>query len=120
MTNVKYDLKDRIFRYVIAVLNYLKKLPDTPLNRIIINQCSRSVTSIGANYKEADVAHTRKDFTYKMETVRKETKETSYWLRISRTVNPVRPWEECGKLQNEGVELTRIFSSIIQKSKRNK
>ena len=32
----KYDLKDRIFKFVIDVLDYLDKLPTTPVNRVII------------------------------------------------------------------------------------
>src|SRR3990167_4247030 len=63
----KYDLKDRIFKFVIDVLDYLDKLPRTPVNRVIIDQCARSSTSIGANYEEADSAHTKKDFSYKMD-----------------------------------------------------
>lgn len=113
----KYDLADRIFKFVLDVLDYLDKLPRNPINKILVNQCSRSATSIGANYEEADVAHTRKDFSYKMEMIRSEAKETRYWLRVIAARNPDVLVEKCSYLQNEGVELIKIFSSIISKTK---
>lgn len=117
MSNKNYDLRERIFKYVLAVLNYLQSLPRTPINKIIVNQCSRSVTSMGANYEEADVAHTRKDFVYKMKGIRKEAKETCYWLRVSDAINGKSFWKISGILQGEGLELVKIFSAIIKKSR---
>ena len=114
----KYDLKDRIFRFVLNVLDYLDKLPRTPVNRVIIGQCARSSTSIGANYEEADSAHTKKDFSYKMEIKRKEAKETRYWLKVSLVRNPKTSLEKCESLRDECFQLIRIFSTIINKSKR--
>lgn len=116
--NKKYDLRDRIFKYVITVLRYLNKLPRNSINRIIIGQCARAVTSVGANYEEADVAHTKKDFAYKMEVVRKEAKETRYWLKVSREVNIKKFIQECEELRDEGLQLIRIFSTIISKSRK--
>ncbi len=117
--NTKYDLKERIFEYVIETIDYLDKLPRTPVNKVIVGQCTRSATSIGANYEEADGAHTRKDFCYKMEQIRKEAKETRYWLKISHHKNPSTLPATCQKLQDEGQELIRIFSSIINKTRGN-
>lgn len=115
--NKKYDLADRIFKYAVDVLDYLDKLPQTSVNKVIIGQCARSVTSIGANYEEADSAYTRKDFSYKMGIMRKEAKETRYWLKISLVKNPKVLNEKCIWLRDECLELVRIFSSIINKTK---
>lgn len=117
MSNKIYDLRERIFKYVLSVLDYLQRLPDSSINKIIVNQCSRSVTSIGANYEEADVAHTRKDFVYKMEGIRKEAKETIYWLKVSDAKNNSKFHQNSVILQGEGLELAKIFSSIIKKSR---
>lgn len=114
-----FDLKERIFRFVISVLSYLNKLPRSQINKVIFNQCARAATSIGANYEEADVAHTRKDFTYKMEIVRKEAKETNYWLRISNEVNFQKTSNDYMLLTDECLQLVKIFSTIITKSKKN-
>jgi len=60
---------------VVDVLNFIKTLPKIPQNLIIINQISRSVTSMGANDQEADGTDSRKDFIAKYGLVRKEGKE---------------------------------------------
>ena len=113
----QYDLKDRIFKYIIDTLNYLDKLPRTYVNRVIVGQCTRSVTSIGANFEEADSAHTKKDFAYKMEVVRKEAKETRFWLKVSLVKNPSVSSHICESLRDECLQLIKIFSTIIKKSK---
>lgn len=113
----RYDLKDRIFRFIIDVLNYLDKLPRKQVNRVIVGQCTRSVTSIGANYEEADAAHTKKDFVYKMEIIRKEAKETRFWLKVSLVRNPATEPCLCEGLRDECLQLVKIFSTIINKSK---
>lgn len=75
-TNKKFDIHDRIFDFVARILNLIKSLPKTQQNLILINQITRSSTSIGANDQEADGARTRK-----------ETKETNYWLKMISTTN---------------------------------
>lgn len=82
MSNKDYDIHERIFNFIVRVINFLNKLPKTPTNLIFINQITRSVTSMGANDQEADGALTRKDFIHGFTVVRKEGKETVYWLRL--------------------------------------
>ena len=62
MSNKEYDIHERIFSFVIAVVGFLNKLPKTSTNFIFIGQCIRAVTSMGANDQEADGALTKKDF----------------------------------------------------------
>lgn len=70
------DIHDRIYRFIVRVLNFLKFLPKTQQNIIIINQVTRSVTSMGSNDQEADGTQTKRDFIHCYTTVRKEGKET--------------------------------------------
>ncbi len=74
MNNRKYDIHERIFEFVIAVIKFLSKIPKTSVNLIFIGQCTRSVTSMGANYQEADGTSTKKDFIHKYTDVRKENR----------------------------------------------
>ena len=48
----------------------------------IINQLERSATSIGANIREANYAHSRADFISKLQISLKECYETEYWLEL--------------------------------------
>ncbi|MEK7502135.1 MAG: four helix bundle protein [Patescibacteria group bacterium] len=110
----RFDIHDRIFRFVIEVLKLIKYIPQTVENKIIINQLVRSVTSVGANDQEADGVSSRKDFMHCYTIVRKELKETRYWLSIlSELDNKLK-----SKFSNsikENDELIKIISSIISK-----
>ena len=48
----------------------------------LINQLERSVTSIGANIREAKYAHSKADFVSKLQIALKECYETEYWLEL--------------------------------------
>lgn len=114
-TEKKRDIHERIYRFVIDTLLFIRKIPKTSENLIIINQLARSVTSIGANDQEADGAHAKKDFISKYSIVRKEAKESVYWLRVLSDLNP-RFSAEGQKLAAEGIEIAKIISSIIYKT----
>jgi len=115
--NSKYNLKDRILTFVLNVVECIKILPDNRVNRIFFNQVIRSASSIGSNYEEADGTPTKKDFIYKMGLVKKEAKETKYWLTLIRSTNHIKDYPSIDPLLLESEELIRIFASIIIKSK---
>ncbi len=54
----------------------------TSLPKSVIDQVIRSVTSIGANFTEAQDASSKKDFLSKIYIAKKEAAETRYWLAI--------------------------------------
>ena|SRR5260221_13966299 len=112
------DIHQRIYNFVIRVLKLLKELPRSPENIIIIAQITRSVTSIGANDKEADGTITRNDFVHKYSIVRKEAKETDYWLNIIADTHPTLK-ARMKDLIAEGVEIIKIVSVITYKAKNN-
>ncbi len=107
------DLKGRILRFVLRVLTLVKQLPDNRINRIFVDQIVRSASSIGSNYEEADGTPTKKDFIYKMGVVKKEAKETKYWLKLIRLTNNNQYWKEIDETGLENEELIRIFAKII-------
>ena len=48
----------------------------------LVNQLERSATSIGANIREANYAHSKPDFVAKLQIALKECYETEYWLEL--------------------------------------
>src|SRR3989344_7510181 len=120
MTNRKYDIHERIFNFIVKVIKFLNNLPKTPGNIIFINQITRSVTSMGANDQEADGALTRKDFSHGFTIVRKEGKETVFWLRIIEETIPQKFSADAQELINEGREIVAIVSTIIIKTTKGK
>ena len=111
------DIHERIYKFVIRVINLTKALPKSPQNDVIIYQIVKSATSMGANDQEADGAESKKDFIAKYTIVKKENKETNYWLRIIKDTNP-NISSRLSDLEQEGLELVRIVSSIIISTKR--
>jgi four helix bundle protein len=109
----KYDLEERTALFGEAIIDFVKKLPTTLINRPLISQIIRSSTSIGANYMEADGAESKKDFNHKIGICKKESKETMHWLRMIAKANQEKAIE-CRKLWQESHELALIFSSIIR------
>ncbi len=76
----------------------------------------RSATSVGANCIEANEALSNKDFSMRIKISRKEAKESGYRLRLIEANGPdVRSEQEL--LLKESMELTKIFGSILAKSR---
>ncbi len=48
----------------------------------LVNQLERSATSIGANIREANYAHSKADFISKLQIALKESFETEYWIEL--------------------------------------
>jgi four helix bundle protein len=116
--NLKYDLEERTAKFSEEVIEFAKKLPKNTVNIPLIGQMVRAGTSIGANYCEADCAESRKDFEHKIGICKKESKESRYWFRMIAKAMPEFK-DEAQKYWKETNELTLIFSSIVNKSKKN-
>lgn len=112
----EFNIQKRIFSFVVRVLDLTKALPKIAQNLVLINQITRSVTSIGANAQEADGSGTRKAFFHCFVIVKRETKETNYWLSLIAATN-VGFQKKMASLLDEGKEIEAIVSSIVQKSK---
>jgi len=112
----KYDLEDRTLEFGKRIIHLSKALPKNSVNYNLISQITRSGTSLGANYREANETETKKDFLFRMRICRKEGKETIYWLNLIIEANPELS-ERMRPLLEETIELVKIFATIIQKSK---
>jgi four helix bundle protein len=106
-----YDLEERTARFAEEVIKFIKKLNLDVINKPIIEQLVRSTGSIGANYCEANEAESKKDFVHKIGIVKKETKETQFWLRLLESSNSSFK-EDIQNLWKEAHELLLIFSKI--------
>jgi four helix bundle protein len=112
-----YDLEDRTFQFARNVAMFCKKLPKIAVNFEYIKQGIRASGSVGANYIEANESLSKKDFSMRIKICRKEAKESAYWLRLIIETNESNYRKEAGELFEEAIELKKILSSILQKSK---
>lgn len=113
----KYDIHDRIYAFIVEVIKFVNSLYKTESNLVITRQLLRSVTSMGANDQEADGTLTKKDFLHTYTIVRKEGKETNFWLSLIADTNPTLKIQ-AHKLLSEGKEIVAILSSIINKTRK--
>jgi len=91
-------------------------LPRTVINTELSKQLVRSSCSVGANYTEANEALSKKDFVIRIKICLKEAKESAYWLKLVEASNPDFS-EAQTPLLKESMELTKIFGSILLKSR---
>jgi len=110
-----YDLEERTYRFAASVRSFLRKLPKTISIIEDGKQLLRSSGSVGANYIEANESLSKKDFLMRIKICRKEAKESAYWLKLIEVDGLMK--NDKGFLQNEAVELTKIFGAIVEKTK---
>ncbi|MEK7617467.1 MAG: four helix bundle protein [Patescibacteria group bacterium] len=111
----RFDLEERTLNFSRKVIDLVNSLPKNSVNFELVSQVVRSAGSVGANYREANEALSKKDFYMRIRICRKESKETRYWLELilhnnSYSEKVIQP------LIGESTELIKIFSSMINKS----
>ena len=115
----KYDLETRTTQFSNELIIFCKMCPKDVITIPIINQLIRCGTSIGANYREANGASSRKDFQNKIFICKKESKETLYWLELmGKSIDDPKQKQKCRNLWKEAKELTLIFSKIAHSTKK--
>ena len=118
-SNKEYDLEERTALFAENIIDLCKKVSKSSVVGSIVDQLLRAGTSIGANYREANGASSRKDFMNKIFICKKEAKETEYWLRLLAHSED-QFLEKCRALWREAHEFTLIFSKITSKQSKIK
>jgi len=72
------ELEKRTREFSVRIIRLSRTLPNTPEARVIRTQVTKSGTSIGANYREANRARSKADFKNKTKICEIETSETQY------------------------------------------
>ena len=116
-TNRYRNFEDRTTEFAKRIIKLCKEISKDTINRRLIDQIIRSSGSIGANYREANEALSKKDFIHRLRISRKEAKETDHWLELIKEANP----EFSERMQNlfqEIREIRNILSAMIDKAAR--
>jgi four helix bundle protein len=109
-----YNLEERTLLFAKDVIKFVDRIPKSLPNIEIAKQLVRSAGSTGANYIEANEALSKKDFLMRVKISRKEAKESCYWIKLLTVPDSLKV-EQAALLQ-EGTEVMKIFSSIVEKS----
>ena len=91
-------------------------LPRSPEALVIRNQLTKSGTSVGANYREANRSRSKADFNHKIKICESEASETQYWLELIIAAGWL-PKEKTAAALKECSELLALFTSISSKKK---
>lgn len=110
------QLEDRTKQFAKSIILLSMTLPNTTESKVIRNQITKSGTSIGANYREANRSRSKADFANKIKICESEANETNYWLEIIIDMEWVEN-ETLNCLIKEAKELLAIFTSISNKLK---
>lgn len=104
-------LEVRTKKFAIANIKLSSTLPNTKEGLVLRNQVTKSGSSIGANYREANRSRSKADFANKIKISESEASETVYWLEIIEELG----WGDTIKVKEllkESNELLAIFASI--------
>jgi four helix bundle protein len=108
------ELEKRTRKFAVQIIRLSATLPNTPESIVIRNQITKSGTSVGANYREANRSRSRADFKNKIKICESEASETQYWLEVIVETGWLS-WDKVKSEYEECSELLAIFSSIGKK-----
>lgn len=107
-------LEQRTKEFAIHIIKLSVNLPSSVEGKVIKNQITKSGTSVGANYREANRARSKADFKNKIKICESEASETVYWLEIIDNLNWIKS-DELQLIMKEASEIVAIFTSIGKK-----
>ena len=109
-------LRLRTKQFALRIIRLVAAMPKTRFGDVLGRQILRSGTSVGANYREALRASSRKHFISTLEIVLREADETLYWLELIAESEILKP-SLLAALTKECDELIAIFVSTIRSTK---
>jgi four helix bundle protein len=98
------EMKKRTRAFALRVIRLVRSLPRSDESRVIGGQLLRSGTAVGANYRSACRARSRREFVSRIGVVVEEADDSAFWLDllVDAGVMPasrLRPLaDECGQL----------------------
>ncbi len=111
-------MKVKSFELAVRGVNFYKWLVLEKKEFIMSKQFLRSITSVGANVREAVNAQSKADFIHKLSISQKECDESMYWLEILNATNYIST-VEFESIHQQCSEVLKIIRSIIITSKKN-
>ena len=109
-------LRERTLNFATQVQSMFQRKKIPLINRSMVVQVIRSATSVAANYRAASRARSDAEYYAKLCIVVEECDETQFWLDfLVRT--GVLEKDESVAIQQEVVELVRIFTAMKKKMK---
>jgi four helix bundle protein len=112
------ELQDRTFKFSVALIEFVKTLPQYGAMGEVTRQLLDAGTSVAANYRASCRARSRAEFNAKMGVVAEEADETVLWLQLlvqSKTAEG----PEAATLLEEARELRAIMAASAKTARNN-
>ena len=109
-------IKKKSFELAVIGIQLYKCLVSDKKEFVMCKQFLRSITSVGANVREAVNAQSKSDFIHKLSISQKECDETMYWLELLKDTDYISD-EEFKNIYPKCEEVLKIIRSIIITSK---
>jgi four helix bundle protein len=106
-------MRARTKSFALKVIRCFQSLPKSTEARLMGTQLLRAATSVGANYRAACVARSRKEFTAKLGLVREEADECVFWLELLQDSGIARG-PQLDWLLRESGELSAMFFASLK------
>ena len=104
------EMKRRTRAFAAGAIRFCRTLPATVEGRVIAGQLIRSSSSIGANYRAACRARSRREFAAKIGIVLEEADESVFWFELAAE-SGVAKIEAITPLLKEASELVAIVAA---------
>jgi len=111
-------IKIKSFELAISGVNFYKYLVSEKKEFVMSKQFLRSITSVGANVREAVNAQSKSDFIHKLSIAQKECDESLYWLELLKETKYIDE-EDFKLIYLQATEVLKIIKSIIITTKKN-
>ena len=110
--NFKGGFKNRLYKWVLKLLQFIDNLPKDNMSRILSDQLIRSSTSTLANYVEAHSSSSKKDFAHYFRISLRSANESKVWLALLRDTKRGKN-ELINELIGESQEIAAILASSL-------
>jgi len=107
----KIEVRERLRRFSLEILDLSEMMPDNTKSRVINYQITKSGTSMYANYRAALRGRSKKEFYSKLCISVEEADETETWLDLIITAK-ILTGQFVEELYKESLELVKILSNM--------
>jgi four helix bundle protein len=109
------DLLERTRLFALAVVEFVRRLPDTAEARESGGQLRRAANGLRSNYRASRKGRSRAEFISKLAVAREEADECVDWLEYLRDARIAQD----PRLLQEADELTRILAASVKTARAN-
>lgn len=111
------DMKNRTRAFALRVVRLVEALPATRTADVLGKQLLRCGTSVGANYRAASRARSKKEFIAKLGIVEEESDESMYWMELLVEAGLMEA-ARVADLLDEADQILSIVVASIKKARR--